>query len=49
MSDPLAPAGDGHTDLSEEERAGLRLTYITTRAELNDAEQRNITAATIRR
>jgi Fic-DOC domain mobile mystery protein B len=49
VTDPLAPAGDGHTELSEEERAGLRLTYVTTRAELNDAEQRNITAATIRR
>ena len=42
MSDPLAPRDDTATDLSPEEREGLIPSYITTRAELNEAEQGNI-------
>jgi Fic-DOC domain mobile mystery protein B len=49
MPDPLAPPGDGHTALTDEDREGLLPSYILTRGELNDAEQRNIIAATLRR
>ena len=42
MTDPLAPQDDGNTDLTPEEREGLLLSYITTRVELNEAEQDNI-------
>jgi Fic-DOC domain mobile mystery protein B len=35
--------------LSDDDRAGLRLSYVATRGDLNDAEQRNITAALLRR
>lgn len=38
MSDPLAPH-DGSTPLTDEEREGFKLSYITTRGELNAAEQ----------
>jgi Fic-DOC domain mobile mystery protein B len=47
--DPLVPLGDGHTELSEEDRLGLIPTYIATRGELFDAEQRNIAQALLRR
>jgi Fic-DOC domain mobile mystery protein B len=43
--DPLLPENDGQTPLSEEEREGLIPSYITLRAELNEAEQANILAA----
>jgi Fic-DOC domain mobile mystery protein B len=49
VSDPLTPGGDGTTRLTDEERDGLLLTYISTRGELNDAEQRNIARALLRR
>jgi len=49
MSDPLVPFDDGHTALDDDDQQGLRLTYVTTRGELNDAEQRNITSAVTRR
>lgn len=49
MTDPLGPVGEGHTELTDDDRDGLIPSYITTRGELNDAEQRNITAATVRR
>lgn len=49
MTDPLLPLGEGHTELGPDEQTGLRLTYITTRSELNDAEQRSIAAALLRR
>ena len=49
MIDPLVPRGDGHTELSEEDRLGLIPTYIATRGELFDAEQRNIAQALLRR
>lgn len=45
----LVPPGDGHTELSEEDRLGLIPTYIATRGELFDAEQRNIAQALLRR
>lgn len=48
MSDGLIPAGDGHTELDEDERHDLIPTYIATRRELFDAEQRNITKAVLR-
>lgn len=49
MIDPLVPLGDGHTELSEEDRLGLIPTYIATRGELFDAEQRNNAQALLRR
>jgi Fic-DOC domain mobile mystery protein B len=45
--DPLLPAGDGHTELTEEDRNGLIPTYISTRGELYEAEQRSIADALI--
>jgi hypothetical protein len=47
--DPLVPLGDGRTELSAEDRLGLIPTYIATRGELFDAEQRNIAQALLRR
>ncbi|MGC8511068.1 MAG: mobile mystery protein B [Acidimicrobiales bacterium] len=38
----LLPLGDGHTPLGDDDRRGLKLSYITTRGELNEAEQANI-------
>lgn len=49
MTDPLVPEGDGHTALTEEDRLGLIPTYIATRGELFDAEQRNIAKALLGR
>ena len=49
VTDPLVPVGDGHTELTEEDRLGLIPTYIATRGELFDAEQRNIAQALLRR
>ena len=49
MIDPLVPLGDGHTELSEEDRLGLIPSYIATRGDLFDAEQRNIAEALLRR
>jgi fido (protein-threonine AMPylation protein) len=40
-SGPLLPLGHGHTPL-DDDRQGLKLSYITTRGELNEAEQENI-------
>ena len=46
MSDPLFDADDeANTPLTHEGRQGLIPTYITTRAELNEAEQENIADA----
>ncbi|MFN0023606.1 MAG: mobile mystery protein B [Parvularculaceae bacterium] len=46
MSDPLVDADDdAATPLTPEERAQIIPTYITERAQLNEAEQHNITAA----
>ena len=49
MTDPLAPLGDGHTHLTEEDRLGLIPAYIATRGELFDAEQRSVAEALLRR
>jgi Fic-DOC domain mobile mystery protein B len=49
VTDPLVPAGGGATPLTDEERDGLRPTHIATRGELNDAEQRNMARALLRR
>lgn len=45
MSDPLLPPDDGSTPLADEEREGLKPSYITTRGDLNAAEQQNILKA----
>lgn len=46
MTDPLFDGEDeANTPLEEEEREQIIPTYITTRAELNEAEQVNITRA----
>jgi Fic-DOC domain mobile mystery protein B len=42
---PLLPVGDGHTPLDEDDSRGLKLSYISTRGELNEAEQENILRA----
>jgi hypothetical protein len=49
VTDPLVPAGDGRTEVSEEDRAVLLPTYIATRGELFAAEEENIAAATFGR
>ena len=49
MIDPLVPVGDGHTGLADEDRDGLIPTYIATRGELFEAEQRNIAQALLAR
>lgn len=48
LIDPLVPRGAGHTALSPDDRDGLLPSYIATRGELNDAEQRNIAEALLR-
>ena len=48
-ADPLVPIGDGRTELSEEDRKGLLPTYIATRGDLFEAEQRNIAEVMLRR
>ena len=48
MTDPLSDGEDeANTPLEAEEREQLIPTYITTRAELNEAEQVNITRASL--
>ena len=47
--DPLLPVGDGHTALSEDDQRGLIPTYIASRGDLYEAEQRNIATALLRR
>ena len=49
MPDPMVPVGDGHTSLAEEDRRGLIPSYISTRRELFEAEERNISRALLRR
>ena len=49
MSDPLVPVGDGHTEVSDEDRAALLPTYIATRGELFEAEEENIATGTFGR
>lgn len=47
MTDPLFERDDAATPITPDERADLIPGYITTRAELNEAEQANITKATV--
>lgn len=49
MTGPFLPVGAGHTELSDEDKLGLVPTYIATRGELFEAEQRNIAEALLRR
>ncbi len=49
MTDALMPIGEGHTELSPEDHDGLIPSYIATRGDLFDAEQRNIVQALLRR
>ena len=42
MSSDLFDQPESGTDLSEEEKEGLLPSHISTRAELNQAEQQNI-------
>ena len=49
MSDPLLPIGDGHTELTEDDRDGLISSYVITRGDLFAAEQRTIARALLRR
>ena len=49
MTDPLAPVGDGHTEIPDEVRDDLIATYIATLGELHEAEEANIAAGTFRR
>ncbi len=45
MSGPFDPQDDAATPLDEEEKDGLIPSYITTRGELNEAEQAGILEA----
>jgi Fic-DOC domain mobile mystery protein B len=49
MTDPLLPIRDGHTQLTDEDRDGLIPTYISTRGELDEAEQKSIAEALLRK
>jgi Fic-DOC domain mobile mystery protein B len=49
VSGALVPVGDGHTELTDDDRRGLIPTYIATRGELFDAEQRGIARALLGR
>ncbi len=42
MSDPLFDTSDGNTPIDEDESRGLRLSWVRTRGDLNDAEAANI-------
>jgi Fic-DOC domain mobile mystery protein B len=48
MTFEILPIGDGHTALSEEDAEGLIPTYVSTRGELFEAEQRNIADVLLR-
>ena len=47
--DPSNLSGDGHTVLGEDDREGLIPSYVATRGELFEAEQRNISEALLGR
>lgn len=49
MIDPLAPIGDGHTEVPEDLREHLIPTYIASLGELHEAEEANIAAGTFGR
>lgn len=44
----MVPVGDGHTEVSEDDREQLIPTYISTRGELFEAEESNISEALLR-
>lgn len=48
-SDPSTLTGEGHTVLGEDDREGLIPSYVATRGELYEAEQRNISEALLGR
>ncbi len=45
MTEPLFDDGDGNTPLDEDEADGLRLSWVRTRRDLNEAERDNILEA----
>lgn len=45
MTDPLFDASDGNTPIDEDEAEGLRLSWVRTRGDLNEAEAANILEA----
>ncbi len=45
MSDPLFTISDGNTPIDDDEALGLRLTWVRTRGDLNEAEAANILEA----
>ena len=49
MNDASLPTGDGHTELSEQDRKDLIPSHIATRGDLFDAEQRNNAEALLAR
>ncbi len=49
MTNAFMPIGESHTELSPEDHDGLIPSYIATRGDLFDAEQRNITQALLQR
>lgn len=42
MSDPLFDTSDGNTPIDDDEALGLKLTWVRTRGDLNEAEAANI-------
>jgi hypothetical protein len=44
-SEPIFAIGEGHTPRGDDDRSGLKLGYITTRGELNEAGQDDILRA----
>ena len=42
MNDPLFDTSDGNTPIDEDEALGLKLTWVRTRGDLNEAEAANI-------
>ena len=42
MNDPLFDTSEGNTPIDEDEALGLRLTWVRTRGDLNEAEAANI-------
>jgi Fic-DOC domain mobile mystery protein B len=45
MSDPLFDTSDGNTPIDDDEALGLKLTWVRTRGDLNEAEAANILEA----
>lgn len=45
MSDPLFDTSDGNTPIDDDEAEGLRLSWVRTRGDLNEAEAANVLVA----